>query len=37
MLRELVEWAVRHSSISDAIRRAVPISVEVESAGGGVS
>jgi uncharacterized OsmC-like protein len=37
VLRELVEWADRYSPISDAIRRAVPMSVEVESAGGGVS
>jgi hypothetical protein len=33
-LRELVEWADRHSPISDATRRAVPMSVEVESAVG---
>lgn len=31
-LRELVEWADRHSPVSDAVRRAVPISVEVEIA-----
>jgi organic hydroperoxide reductase OsmC/OhrA len=29
-LRELVEWADRHSPVSDAIRRAVPTTVEVE-------
>lgn len=29
-LRELVEWADHHSPISDAIRRAVPTTVEVE-------
>jgi uncharacterized OsmC-like protein len=33
-LCELVEWADRHSPISDAIRRAVPMSVEIESAMG---
>ena len=31
-LCELVEWADRHSPISDAIRRAVPMSVDIESA-----
>lgn len=31
-LRELVEWADRHSPVSDAVRRAVPTSVEVEIA-----
>jgi uncharacterized OsmC-like protein len=31
-LRELVEWADRHSPVSDAVRRAVPTSVEVETA-----
>jgi uncharacterized OsmC-like protein len=31
-LRELVEWADRHSPISDATRRAIPVSVELESA-----
>ena len=30
-LRELVEWAEQHSPISDALRRAVPMSVELES------
>ena len=30
-LQELVEWADRHSPVSDAIRRAVPTTVEVES------
>jgi uncharacterized OsmC-like protein len=29
-LRELVEWADRHSPVTDAIRRAVPTTVEVE-------
>jgi uncharacterized OsmC-like protein len=33
-LRELVEWAEQHSPISDALRRAVPTSVELESAEG---
>ena len=33
-LCELVEWADRHSPISDAIRRAVPMSIEIESAMG---
>jgi len=33
VLRELVEWADRHSPISDAIRRAIPTSVEIRSAG----
>jgi uncharacterized OsmC-like protein len=32
VLHELVEWADRYSPISDAIRRAIPTSVEVESA-----
>jgi uncharacterized OsmC-like protein len=31
VISELVEWADRHSPLSDAIRRAVPMSVEVES------
>lgn len=31
-LRELVEWADRHSPVSDAVRRAVPTTVEVEIA-----
>jgi uncharacterized OsmC-like protein len=30
-LRELVEWANHHSPVTDAIRRAVPTTVEVES------
>jgi uncharacterized OsmC-like protein len=30
-LRELVEWADHHSPVTDAIRRAVPTTVEVES------
>jgi uncharacterized OsmC-like protein len=29
-LRELVEWADRHSPVSDAIRRAVPTKVAIE-------
>ena len=29
-LRELVEWADQHSPVSDAIRRAVPTTVEIE-------
>jgi uncharacterized OsmC-like protein len=29
-LRELVEWADRHSPVSEAVRRAVPTTVEVE-------
>lgn len=33
-LRKLVEWAEQHSPISDALRRAVPISVELEPAEG---
>jgi len=33
-LLQLVEWANRHSPISDALRRAVPVRVEVETAGG---
>ncbi len=32
VLNELVAWADHHSPISDAIRRAVPLTVEVESA-----
>jgi uncharacterized OsmC-like protein len=30
-LHELVEWADRHSPVSDAMKRAVPTTVEVES------
>jgi uncharacterized OsmC-like protein len=30
-VRELVEWADHHSPVTDAIRRAVPTTVEVES------
>jgi len=37
VLHELVEWADRYSPISDAIRRAIPTSVEVESAAGELS
>ncbi len=37
ILHELVEWAHRYSPISDAIRRAVPMSVEVEAAVGELS
>jgi uncharacterized OsmC-like protein len=33
-LRELVEWADRYSPVSDCLRRVVPMTVEVESAGG---
>ena len=29
-LREIVEWADRHSPVSDAVQRAVPTTVEVE-------
>ena len=29
-LREIVEWAEKHSPVADAIRRAVPMSTEVE-------
>ncbi|MGH7553092.1 MAG: OsmC family protein [Longimicrobiales bacterium] len=29
-LRELVEWADRHSPVSDAIRRAVPTTIDIE-------
>jgi uncharacterized OsmC-like protein len=29
-LRKLVEWAERHSPVADAIRRAVPMTIEVE-------
>jgi uncharacterized OsmC-like protein len=36
-LLELVEWADRYSPISDLIRRAVPVNVEVESAVGELS
>jgi uncharacterized OsmC-like protein len=32
VLRELVEWAERHSPVSDSLRRVVPMTVEVESA-----
>ena len=34
VLQELVEWADRYSPISDLVRRAIPVSVEVESAVG---
>jgi uncharacterized OsmC-like protein len=37
VLHELVDWADRHSPISDMIRRAIPLSVEVESAVGELS
>ena len=37
ILHELVDWAERYSPISDAIRRAVPMSVDVESAAGSPS
>lgn len=30
-LRELVEWAREHSPVDDAIRRAVPVSVEIDT------
>ena len=30
-LRELVEWADHHSPVSDALRRAVPTTIEIES------
>jgi uncharacterized OsmC-like protein len=33
-LRELVEWADRHSPVSDAVRRAVPTTVEVDPQSG---
>jgi uncharacterized OsmC-like protein len=29
-LREIAEWAVAHCPVSDAVRRAVPLTVEVE-------
>lgn len=29
-LREIIEWADRHSPVADAIRRAVPMTAEVE-------
>jgi uncharacterized OsmC-like protein len=31
-LREIVEWAERHSPVSDALRRAVPTTVDIEIA-----
>ncbi|MGH3713671.1 MAG: OsmC family protein [Micromonosporaceae bacterium] len=31
LLRDLVEWADRHSPVSDAVRRAVPMTIEVET------
>jgi uncharacterized OsmC-like protein len=37
VLHELVEWVDRYSPISDAIRRAIPTSVEVEPAVGELS
>jgi uncharacterized OsmC-like protein len=30
-LREVAEWAVDHCPVSDAVRRAIPVSVEVDS------
>ena len=30
LLREVAEWAVAHCPVSDAVRRAVPLKVEVE-------
>jgi uncharacterized OsmC-like protein len=33
VLHELVEWADRYSPVSDCLRRVVPMTVEVESAG----
>jgi organic hydroperoxide reductase OsmC/OhrA len=36
-LLELVEWADHYSPISDLIRRAVPVTVEVETAVGELS
>jgi hypothetical protein len=32
-LGELVRWADEHSPVSDAFRRAVPVSIELETAG----
>ena len=29
-LREIIEWAEKHSPVADAIRRAVPMKTEVE-------
>jgi uncharacterized OsmC-like protein len=37
VLHELVEWADRYSPISDMVRRAIPVSVDVESALGELS
>jgi uncharacterized OsmC-like protein len=37
VLHALVEWADRYSPISDMVRRAIPVSVEVESAVGELS
>jgi uncharacterized OsmC-like protein len=37
VLHELVGWAERYSPISDAVRRAVPMSIEVESFEGDLS
>lgn len=34
VLHELVERADRYSPVSDALHRAVPVSVDVETAGG---
>jgi uncharacterized OsmC-like protein len=31
-VRDIVEWAVAHSTVSDATRRAVPMSLEIETA-----
>jgi uncharacterized OsmC-like protein len=30
-LREIVEWALRHCPVDDAVRRAVPVTVEIET------
>jgi hypothetical protein len=31
-LRELVEWADAHSPVSDAVRRAIPTAVDIQTA-----
>jgi hypothetical protein len=33
-LREIVEWAERHSPVGDALRRAVPCRVEIDTGSG---
>jgi uncharacterized OsmC-like protein len=36
VIREIVDWADRHSPLSDATRRTIPVNIEVESVVGGL-